>query len=276
MTTDRTLHADLPGLHETQERQEAENVLATPLGSEMGVAARTWPDGLWSVRCAAAPSHEPGNQITGVHPDRLEAVDPILDWFDAAHCSARVRLPGPHLDVDRGQALAGRGFVPHELEAWMAGSLDDVRLEAPDHDIRPVDGPSTLQAFLHAFFEGWGVPEAKRPMARAALGPEVAPSGWYRAVAFIDDEPAGEAILALFGEWAYLAEAATVPKFRRRGVQRALIAHRAEVARAAGARRLFGGVRYGDPSWANMRAYGLSEAFMTMTFLRPSPETVSI
>lgn len=244
-------------------------MLAAAAGAELGVATRTWSDGVWSVRTRASPEHEPGNQITGLSPERLDLLDAILPWYDEVGCSARVRLPGAALEVDVGEALARRGFVAHELEAWMAAPLDAIRLDAPHHDIRPVEDAASLDAFFTAFNAGWEVPEAKQPIARAALGPLPAPTGWHRFVAFVDGEPAGEAILALFDDVAYLAEAATAPRFRRRGVQRALIAHRAEFARAAGAQVLFGGVRYGDGSWANMRGYGLAETFMTLTFIRP-------
>ena len=59
-----------------------------------------------------------------------------------------------------------------------------------------------------------------------------------------------------------------MPRFRRQGIQRALIARRIADARAEGATTVFGAVQYGDQSWANMRALGLREAFLTLSFKR--------
>ena len=65
----------LPALHEAQERLETRNILDAGLGPRLGIATRDWGDGLWSVRCATAPDHQPGNQITGIGPETLELAD---------------------------------------------------------------------------------------------------------------------------------------------------------------------------------------------------------
>lgn len=282
MSIDRALAARLPALHEQQERQETANVLASDQAAAMGVTSRDWGDGLWSVRCGRAPHHEPGNQITGVTVDALDRLVAILPWFDEAGCACHVRLPGPVLEAKLGARMAGLGFVAHELEAWMAAPVATVeaaarsmrRADGPRPDIRPVTSARDVEAFLAALWVGWSIEgEARRAIAGAAMGPFPGPPWWRRYVAFVDGRPAAEAVMALFEEGvAYLADAATVPAFRKRGLQRALIARRAEDARAAGAEHLFGAVQYGDASWANMRALGLTEAYMTLRFRRPPAE----
>jgi GNAT superfamily N-acetyltransferase len=128
-----------------------------------------------------------------------------------------------------------------------------------------------LESWLSAFVAGWDVidPDLQR-VGRAAMGAWPGPPEWRRYLARVDGEPAGEALLTLFGDVAYLAEASTVPAYRRRGIQRALIAHRLEAAREAGATTVFGAVRYGDASWSNMRAMGLREEFLTLRLKRPA------
>ena len=154
----------------------------------------------------------------------------------------------------------------------MSAPIDHVQVTAAPHDIREVRGPHDLEAWGEAFVGGWAIEDpALQQVALAAMAPWPGPAPWRRYTAFVDGEPAGEAVLALFGEVAYLAEAATVPRFRRRGIQRALIARRVEDARNAGASTIFGAVRYGDQSWANMRALGLREAFLTLSFRRRQP-----
>lgn len=261
--------AELPGVHEQQERLETGNILAAGLGEALGIATRDWGDGLHSVRCASVPAHQPGNQITGVHPRHLARLPELLEWFDAVGANTFLRWPGPAVDHASGQALAALGFGVHELEAWLSAPIDAVHVDAAAHDIRELAGPDDVAAFAEAFLGGWGVrdPELRR-VALAAMAPWPGPAAWRRYTAFVDGVPAGEAVLAHFGEVAYLAEAATVPAFRRRGIQRALIARRIADARAAGATTVFGAVQYGDQSWANMRALGLREAFLTLSFRR--------
>lgn len=270
---DRTLAARFPAVHEAQERQEALNVLAAGLGEEMGVTTATWPSGLWSVRCTATPEREPANQIAGVDPEQLEPIDEILPWFDEVGCAVRVRIPGPQLDEAQGRFLADRGFAALELEAWVGAMIEGLAPEARPHDLRIADTEEALEHFKQAFFGGWGIPGGRtQRIAGAAMGIYPGPETWRRYVAYVDGEPAGEAVLAMEGEIAYLAEAATIPSFRRRGVQRALIARRIEDARAAGAKVVFAGAQYGDPSWRNLRALCLEDAFMTVSFVRaPQP-----
>lgn len=267
---DRELAARLPFFHEAQERQESENVFASGLGAELGIERRDWGDGLSSIRTREVPNHWPGNQITGPIAEHLERLPEIIDWFDEAGCSCRLRWPGPTLDKKKvGGPLNELGFVADELEAWMTAAPTALAFGAPSHDIREVVDEASAADFVTAFHQGWNIvlPDKQR-ISAAAMGRFPGPDFWRRYVAYVDGEPAGDAVLALFPEAAYLAEASTVPRFRRRGIQRAMIAHRARVAAEAGAQALFVCVVYGQQSWANMRAAGLEESYMTLTFAR--------
>ncbi|MBX2802479.1 MAG: GNAT family N-acetyltransferase [Myxococcales bacterium] len=258
----------LPSLHEAQEQLETRNIVDAGLGEALGLTTRDWESGLWTIRTRAAPHHRPGNQITGLTPAHLDALPTVLAWFDEAGTDVNLRWPGPALDHDVGRALAALGFVADELEAWMAAPITDLQLDAAVHDIREVTSVDDARAFGEAFVGGWQIPEALQEVGLAAMAPWPAPPAWRRYVAWVDGAPAGESLLSLFDDVAYLAEAATVGRFRRRGIQRAMIARRVADAREAGATTVFGAVQYGDQSWANMRALGLREAFLTMSFKR--------
>ena len=266
----RDLAARLPSMHEAQERQEAENVAANAeISASIGLEMRDWPDGVWSVRCTRAPGHRPGNQLTGLSAARLVDLERYVAWFDGAGCDMSTRLLGPEIDRREGEKLRACGFAVDEVEAWMAAPMHTLRIEAVEHDIREVRGPEDARGFATAFVEGWRIrSEATRRIALAALTPLPGPEFWRRYVGYVDGEPAAESVLAMFGDVAYLAEAATVPRFRRRGLQRAMIARRVRDAREAGARMVFGGVQYGHQSWANMHALGLREAMVSVVFRR--------
>ncbi len=271
--------ARLPGLHETQEQREGRNVIAAA-ASDFGVSEKDWGDGLWAIRTATSPKHGPGNQLTGLTaldltPERLHGIlTEVVPWFDEVGSGCRVRLLAAELDEDLGRTLASAGFVVEEVEAWMAAPLDALEVDGPTIDIRVADDRSSLDDFMQAFCAGWKVTTAQgRAIASAALTPIPGPSFWRRYVAYLDGQPAGEAMLAWFDDVAYLAEAATSPAHRRRGVQRALIARRLADARALDCEYVFSQVQYGDASWANMRGRGLREANMTVAFRRPPKST---
>ncbi|TNE88391.1 MAG: N-acetyltransferase [Deltaproteobacteria bacterium] len=265
---DRTLAACLPGLHEAQERLETGNILAAGLGDELGIATRDHGDGLWQVRCASAPNHHAGNQVMGMRAEHLARLPAFTAFADEAACALYLRWPGPTADDDVAKPLAEHGFGLHVLEAWMAAPIASLAVDAAAHDIREVDSEAATRDFATAFTGGWQIKAELQRVALAAMAPWPGPAAWRRYVAYVDGEPAGEALLTQIGEVAYLAEAATVPGFRKRGIQRALIARRIADARASGATTVFGAVQYGDQSWANMRALGLREEFLTVGFKR--------
>ncbi|MCB9682628.1 MAG: GNAT family N-acetyltransferase [Alphaproteobacteria bacterium] len=264
----------LPALHEAQERAEAAQIVAAGLADAAGLATADWGGGVWSVRCAALPRHGSGNQVTGLTADRLGDLPALLAWFDAVGTSARLRWPADTLDDAVGATLARHGFTVHEVEAWLSAPIDALAPRAVDHDVRLVTDAVLADAYRSAFLEGWGVtaPLARR-VATAALATWPGPASWHRYVAFVDGVPAGAALLSTFDDVAYLADASTVPAYRGRGLQGALIAQRVQAAREAGARTVFVGTAYGDGSWANQRRAGLEEQMVTVAFTRPARGT---
>lgn len=267
---DRALAARLPHVHEQQELEEAANVRAAGLGPRLGLDLRDFGDGVTAVRTAQMPTHGPGNQVVGPTDAVLARLDAVSAWFDDAKCSLRVRVPAADLDARLGRRLAGCGFAVQEVEAWLAAPIAELRTEARPHDIRRVRTAADNAAFRTAFFEGWELSDPTvREVAGAAMAPDEDPPAWRRYIAHVDGAPAAEAVLRVESGLAYLAEAATVPAFRRRGLQRALIAHRLQRAREEGATVAFGAVQYGDGSWANMRGMGLREEQITVSLTRP-------
>lgn len=269
MPIDPALAARLPALHEAEEAHEIANVLAAGLGPALGIDTRAVGD-VRGIRCASLPKHHPANQLTGLAPEALHDLGDWLGWYDDVGAWLHVRVPGPAVEPELGAALHAQGFRSHELEAWLAADLASFDVQATDHDIRPLDGPDTAEDFATAFLGGWGVTDPdKGRVATAAMAAWPGPSPWRRYVAYVDGVPAAQAVMHLEDGIAYLAEAATVPAYRKRGLQRALIARRAADAKAEGATVIFGGVVYGDASWANMKALGLREAMLSLTYRRP-------
>lgn len=264
----RELAARLHRVHEAQERQEARNVQAAGLGDAVGLETRSFDDGIWAVRASKRPDHPPGNQAMGLSKQTLSRLTEICDWFDEAGCTLHLRWPAAALP-DVSGALAEHGLVAFEVESWMGIALPDFPLVDVQHPVELCTRPDQVEDWIGAFLDGWEIEDPEgRAIATAAMGPVPAPEGWRRFLVRVDGEPAGEALLALDGELAYLAEASTVPRFRRRGVQRALIAARAAYAREHGCRSLFAGVSHGDASWSNMHAMGLRDQALTVRFRR--------
>ncbi|HEU4412247.1 MAG TPA: GNAT family N-acetyltransferase [Polyangiaceae bacterium] len=141
------------------------------------------------------------------------------------------------------QALARRGYALVGFENVLGLRLAAAApATAPGGavSVSPA-GPGEERAWREALVDGFGQPDGSRPeretFSREALGvvfDDVARArGLRRYLARVDGAVAGGASLRVFEGVAQLSGAATLPAFRRRGVQTALLAARlADAARA--------------------------------------------
>jgi len=77
---------------------------------------------------------------------------------------------------------------------------------------------------------GFGFPSARKDILSVSVGRP----GWMHYIAWNDDEPAAAAALYVSGKVGWLGIAATVPKFRKRGGQGALMSQRLRDGISAG------------------------------------------
>lgn len=94
--------------------------------------------------------------------------------------------------------------------------------------------------------------------------------GFRRVVARVDGEPAGVATLRLDGEVALFCGATTAPRFRRRGVQAAMLAARMNVAHRAGARIAVVTTAPGSQSMRNVMRRGCALLYARAVLVRDS------
>lgn len=105
------------------------------------------------------------------------------------------------------------------------------------------------------------------PTSRPALAKLADASGWWLYMSFEGDEPAGTGGLFMADGVGYLDWAATVPAFRRRGSQSAILAMRLKDAFATGCERVItmtGEAVPGDEqhSYGNISKAGFEESYL--------------
>jgi GNAT superfamily N-acetyltransferase len=105
---------------------------------------------------------------------------------------------------------------------------------------------------------GFDLPKAAAPLFAAVVDR----SGWEGVVAECDEGVAGAGLLFVGGTWACLFAGVTAPAYRRRGIQRALVARRVQLALDLGVTGICSetGVAVPgepNPSWDNLVRAGL-------------------
>jgi GNAT superfamily N-acetyltransferase len=93
-------------------------------------------------------------------------------------------------------------------------------------------GPDRAGDFAAAVIGGFGMPDWTSPLAASIVGRP----GWSCYVAYDGDAPAGAGALFVHAEIGWLGLGATLPSFRGRGAQSAILAARIEEARRRGCR----------------------------------------
>jgi ribosomal protein S18 acetylase RimI-like enzyme len=166
---------------------------------------------------------------------------------EIARLVARLReLPG-HVEwklyshdrpADLAQRLAAAGLVPDDEEALVVAEAAAVPTET-DVDVRVARSPEEIDVFVGLNDRAFGVGHAGvgRELKRALEQDE---PPMLAVVCFVDGEPASGARIDFVegSPFAGLYGGATLPEYRGRGLYRATVAKRAELARERGYRYL--------------------------------------
>ncbi|MEJ7596793.1 MAG: GNAT family N-acetyltransferase [Kofleriaceae bacterium] len=133
--------------------------------------------------------------------------------------------------ADLGARLARRGLVHSISHAMTRTTAGEVTAPPPEITIDRVDH-ATVDAFSRVMAEGWASDLARV----AAINDLVLRSHpqHHLYLARIAGEPAASAVQVRFARSTYLLGAVVLPRFRRRGLYRALVDARLADARAAG------------------------------------------
>ena len=206
---------------------------------------------------ASRPELDFVNRVYGLWPEDAERVAEIAGryrergvraWFEPAPCAGFDELAGALHAVGAGQV----GF--HTVVYGAASGR-------PLASIVDIDSTPEPELFADVLLRGHGVPEGARVRDRASVARWAELDAWRLYLARIDGEPAGAALLSLDADLGYLANASTLPEYRRRGVQTALIARRIEDAARAGCDAACSGAAFGSPSQRNLQRAGLQVAY---------------
>ncbi|HEY8977078.1 MAG TPA: GNAT family N-acetyltransferase [Burkholderiaceae bacterium] len=216
------------------------------------------------------------NHVTGLGMDGPVDED-ALARLEAAYAERGLATEidlCPHADARVPALLARRGYAVNAFSNTYARTLDGVSGRAPS-GIEILQGDAARALFVEASVDGFSLQAQQRPrelleaLARIAL----ARDDTSVFVARIDGRVAGSAGLSAMdtprGRVGELHIASTLPAFRGRGVQAALLQARLAAARDAGCALVFVGARPANTSARNVERAGFGLAFTKTTFARP-------
>lgn len=220
--------------------------------------------------CIAPGTANPAfNQIFLSGPVTLSDLERALALFEKHEMTPCLQLGPAAISSSVAECLAQRGFVHTQSDPVLLhqpGGSPLVRTLGLE--VHRVDSSEALEAFTEAYLHAWQIGDWLAPTLRAYIQrwPDV--EGWTLYLARERDVPIATAILFELGEVAYLADAATMPKFRGHGAQGALIAARVAAAHRAGAQVVFSRAEFGSTSQRNLERGGLMSRFTIALWTR--------
>jgi GNAT superfamily N-acetyltransferase len=179
---------------------------------------------------------------------RAADVPEMAEWYRGR--SLHVRLSPFEGTEDVLRALSAAGLVQTGFMSVLCGDAK------ADRAALPVVEDGGVYARL------WTADPAIQPLIRAEFS-----RGWRCFVAVLDGQPAAYgALYVAANKIGVCAAAATLPAYRNRGCQTALLRHRIAVARAAGCTHVVMQAQPGSTSERNMKRLGLQMAYTSVVW----------
>lgn len=184
-----------------------------------------------------------------------------LRAFYREHGKARWFLEcSPHASIDMAAVEAAGGEIGGTLVKLAADLADLPELREPRVQVVSACASDAPQ-FMELVGAQMGVPEELRYGIVSTIGEP----GWHFYFAVIDERPVAGAAMFMEGDGAWLGLAGTLPEYRNRGAQTALLIRRMQDARRAGCRwvsaEAFPEEGEPNPSLRNMKRLGLRELY---------------
>lgn len=199
-------------------------------------------------------------------------IQKVTRFYEARETRAVVSVC-PLADPSLIERLSEAGYRPDGFENVLIRALGEMSA-----DVRCDDGPiEIVEAMSPADKELWALvaatgfsaplPPLEQQLHLASV--VVSRPGVRLLVAFVDGKAAGTGEIYIDDGVAWLSADATLPQFRRRGVQRALQAYRLDIARAAGCEMAVSEAAPGSTSQRNMERMGFTLAYTRLDMVGP-------
>lgn len=229
--------------------------------SPRGLTVRRFGEAV-AFAAPGAPDLDFLNRVNGLWPEEAASLPEIAAWYRGLGLrfwAEVVPLEGADALAEGLERVGAERIGFHCVLFGEAGAAGAAGRAPGGVEVREVGGDE-LARFTSTLLDGHGVPPAVRGELDLQSHWGDIP-GWRLYLGEVEGEPAGAAVLRVGDGVGLLATASTVPRFRGRGVQTALIARRLEDAAGAGCELVTSAAAAGSISLRNLARDGLRPAF---------------
>jgi GNAT superfamily N-acetyltransferase len=227
-------------------------------GNPVGVGVRELGDNAVALMARNFPNPN-FNRVAGLKAPHVAEIEPLVRWYRDNGVKLRFEILPREGDGELGRELVRLGLYPSEFHTALVRDVSEPPA-ASETAVEQVTSEAAMDEFLGAYIAGWTIPDGDGFKRNVRAGWFNRP-GWSLFLARVDGKPAAEGILYVKDGVGYLADASCDPKFRRRGLQAALLARRIAKAREVGCTLVCSGAAYLSTSHRNMERAGMRILF---------------
>ncbi|MGD6834488.1 GNAT family N-acetyltransferase [Sutcliffiella halmapala] len=201
------------------------------------------------------------NTVKGLNSEHEGYLEKILDFYRQKEIPVRFEVTPAHASTELLHQLHRLGFYQSDFHTTLYMPISEVSASADDSlSIRKME---KHEAYTYAdiYIQGFNMPAFLKD--GVAQNNEVLfdHDQWTFYLASVEGEPAGIGVVYIKDHIATLAAAATLPSFRNRGIQGALIQQRIYKAYREECNLVVGQAKFGSVSQNNMERAGLRIAY---------------
>jgi GNAT superfamily N-acetyltransferase len=229
-------------------------------GNPIGVAHRSVGEAAVALMARHLPTPD-FNRVANLRPGDRKYIAALVEWYREAGVKPRFEVVPGEGDEALARELARHGYFQSDFHASLIGDGAASQV-APGESVERVASPEMMDDYLEAYVAGWGIAEALRTQFKQNVRPWLETPGWTLYLARAEGCPAAAATLYVRDRVGYLADSATDPKYRGRGLHHALLLRRLKDAAAVGVDFVCSGAKFLSTSHRNMIRAGMQLQFV--------------
>lgn len=206
------------------------------------------------------------NTVKGLRSEDLNNLDDIIDFYRSRDRKFQFEIVPGLVNQEVLTALADRGFYQSAFHNSMYMNPQEMKgVQGNGIVIRTMD-KDEFEDYAKVHCRGTGLPDQGIPSVAANNRVLYSRPGWSFYIAYVKDEPAAAGVMYVNQSTASLTFAATLPEYRRQGLQQELLRRRIQDAKLAGCDLIASKCAFLSQSHRNMESIGMKLGYVRTTW----------
>ena len=226
----------------------------------------------WALMNKGFPNSIWWNRVMWLEEDGGEFLGEVVDWYRSNGIKCRIEFVPELISFSVFPKLSKLGFFQSEVATIVYGGTGGDVVEESGIETEVVER-ERIDDFVDLWVEAM---VGNRPLTAERMQPykiTLKEKDWHCCVAKLDGKAVSSGAIYCNGDVAYLALVSTLPEYRNRGCQKALLLRGINACADLGCDLIVSGAAAGSVSLYNMHKVGMRTAFNKIVWTENSSKT---